>query len=114
MSRSYTSSPPQAPPWRVAGLLYFTYFKEVIVKRLEHAPVASFVMTEMSLRISQQRSVSEPPKGDAATAKLVFRFVQSIRTQRAHCGLTQDLLNTVFEIRLQFVGFQVPMATSSL
>jgi hypothetical protein len=22
MSRSYTSSPPQAPPWRVAGLLY--------------------------------------------------------------------------------------------
>jgi hypothetical protein len=23
MSRSYTSSPPQAPPWRVEGLLYF-------------------------------------------------------------------------------------------
>jgi hypothetical protein len=23
MSRSYTSSPPQAPPWRVTGLLYF-------------------------------------------------------------------------------------------
>jgi hypothetical protein len=23
MSRSYISSPPQAPPWRVAGLLYF-------------------------------------------------------------------------------------------
>jgi hypothetical protein len=22
MNRSYTSSPPQAPPWRVAGLLY--------------------------------------------------------------------------------------------
>jgi hypothetical protein len=76
-------------------------------------------MSVTSLRISQQRSVSEPPKGDAATAKLVLRnlisrFVQSLRTQRAHCGLTQDLLNTVFEIRLQFVGFQVPMATSSL
>jgi hypothetical protein len=26
MSRSYTSSPPQAPPWRVAGLLYFALF----------------------------------------------------------------------------------------
>jgi hypothetical protein len=27
MSRSYTSSPPpQTPPWRVAGLLYFTFF----------------------------------------------------------------------------------------
>jgi hypothetical protein len=25
MSRSYTSSPPQAPPWRVEGLLYFTF-----------------------------------------------------------------------------------------
>jgi len=25
MSRSCTSSPPQAPPWRVAGLLYFTF-----------------------------------------------------------------------------------------
>jgi hypothetical protein len=24
MSRSYTFFPPQAPPWRVAGLLYFT------------------------------------------------------------------------------------------
>jgi hypothetical protein len=23
MSRSYTSSPPQAPPWRAEGLLYF-------------------------------------------------------------------------------------------
>jgi hypothetical protein len=26
MSRSYTSSPPQAPPWRVEGLLYLLYF----------------------------------------------------------------------------------------
>jgi hypothetical protein len=25
MSRSYTSSPPQAPPWRLEGRLYFTY-----------------------------------------------------------------------------------------
>jgi hypothetical protein len=25
MSRSYTSSPPQAPPWRVEGQLYFFY-----------------------------------------------------------------------------------------
>jgi hypothetical protein len=27
MSRSYTSSPPQAPPWRVARLLYFTFLQ---------------------------------------------------------------------------------------
>jgi hypothetical protein len=26
MGRSYTSSPPQAPPWRVAGLLYLFIF----------------------------------------------------------------------------------------
>jgi hypothetical protein len=26
MSRSYISSPPQAPPWRVAGLLYFYFY----------------------------------------------------------------------------------------
>jgi hypothetical protein len=26
MSRSYTSSPRQVPPWCVAGLLYFTLF----------------------------------------------------------------------------------------
>jgi hypothetical protein len=25
MSRSYTSSPPQEPPWRVEGLLYFFF-----------------------------------------------------------------------------------------
>jgi hypothetical protein len=25
MSRIYTSSPPQAPPWRVEGLLYFFF-----------------------------------------------------------------------------------------
>jgi hypothetical protein len=27
MSRSYTSYPPQAPPWRAVGLLYFTLLK---------------------------------------------------------------------------------------
>jgi hypothetical protein len=26
MSRSYTFFPPQAPPWRVAGQIYFTYY----------------------------------------------------------------------------------------
>jgi len=25
MSRSYTSSPPKAPPWRVAGLFYLFF-----------------------------------------------------------------------------------------
>jgi hypothetical protein len=34
MSRSYTSSPPpQAPPWRVKGLLYFTLYQEKIPAR---------------------------------------------------------------------------------
>jgi hypothetical protein len=27
MNRSYISSPPQAPSWRVAGLLYFKWVK---------------------------------------------------------------------------------------
>jgi hypothetical protein len=29
MSRIFTSSPPQAPPWRVEGLLYFFTFTEI-------------------------------------------------------------------------------------
>jgi hypothetical protein len=37
MSRSYTSSPPHVPPWRVAGQLYFT-FTSIYIKRLGMFP----------------------------------------------------------------------------
>jgi hypothetical protein len=31
MSRRYTTSPPQAPPWHVEGLLYFYFIYRPIV-----------------------------------------------------------------------------------
>jgi hypothetical protein len=36
MSRSYTSSHPQAPPWRVAGLLYFTLLYLLVFLETSH------------------------------------------------------------------------------
>jgi hypothetical protein len=41
MSRSYTSSPPQAPPWRVTGLLYFL-LTLIAIRRLRSLYSASF------------------------------------------------------------------------
>jgi hypothetical protein len=32
MSWSYTSSPPQAPPWRVQGLLLFIIVRKTIIE----------------------------------------------------------------------------------
>jgi hypothetical protein len=44
MSRSYTSFPPQAPPWRVAWLLYFyLFFFFFYISDWEKIPQATFV-----------------------------------------------------------------------
>jgi hypothetical protein len=50
MSRSYTSSPPQVPPWHLAGLLYlfFTFYHGIgslkIFKELSTLPMLSIII----------------------------------------------------------------------
>jgi hypothetical protein len=45
MSRSYTSSPPQVPPWRVAGLLYVLPGIHLIGLRLQGGGSQAFAYT---------------------------------------------------------------------
>jgi hypothetical protein len=57
MSRSYTSSPPQASSWRVAGQLYFFTFGGVqMVKSLilRVSPATSFI--SLTFKLSPKRA----------------------------------------------------------
>jgi hypothetical protein len=60
MSRSYTSSPPQVPPWRVTGLLYFTFFLRTM-ERSYNIPIKS------TKRLVQRfQNCGAPPRGGAS------------------------------------------------
>jgi hypothetical protein len=64
MSRSYTSSPPQAPPWRVEGLLYF-YFT-LLIWQVFYIKLHNFflnITTNWGFRFSQQRAWRWGPSG---------------------------------------------------
>jgi hypothetical protein len=57
MSRSYTSSPPQAPPWRVAGQFYFTSLNTYPISALQKVAMdrktfLKWTQSEMDVRES--------------------------------------------------------------
>jgi hypothetical protein len=85
MSRSYTSSPP-APPWRVAGLLYFT---EKRIKKKD--PVA--IKSDFRLFLLHHTALprSKYPVGNIG--RLEIGCCDGVRLPPQHCSLGPIVLS---------------------
>jgi hypothetical protein len=93
MSRSYTTSPPQAPPWRVEGLLYFYLF----IPWSSNLTVDLRSASEEILRVLRKQNVhyrvhNSPPLYPVLTYRLSNQNFQHVRaTCLAHLTPLTDI-----------------------